>query len=393
VAATDTASRPLGWLALAALAVPGVMPRLAAAEEAPERAVFAVKHLHYEDSQAVQTNYPFYDGSEPASFSRIRVDSPSMLLSLPIGRQWLLDAGAVLDEVSGATPRYYTDISGASRMSDRRVAADLKVTRFQERTALAVGLSHSSENDYVSNALSVEARWSSEDNNNTLTGALGLASDTIRPTEGGVRDIDEEQKHSVELMVGLTSALTRNDLVQVMLTLTFGRGYFTDPYKQFDNRPRRRDAGIYLMRWNHHLPRWGASLRTSYRYYNDTFGIGAHTVEAQWVQPLDGGLKLAPLLRYHTQSSAKFYYDPVTDLEVYPGLPYEAEYSSVDQRLSAFGGITLGLKAEYGWGAWTADAKIERYEQRPEWRLGGSGSLGIDTFRATMLQVGLAYSF
>jgi hypothetical protein len=234
---------------------------------------------------------------------------------------------------------------------------------------------------------------SSEDNNNTFTAALGLASDTIRPTGGGVRSIEQEHKRSAELMVGLTSALTRNDLVQVMLTLSFGRGYFSDPYKQFDDRPRRRDAGIYLMRWNHHLPRWAASLRTSYRYYNDTFGIGAHTVEAQWVQPLDGGFKLAPLLRYHTQSSAKFYHDPVTDINVYPGLPYEAEYSSVDQRLSAFGGFTLGLKAEYSWGAWTADAKLEQYEQRPDWRLGGSGSTGIDTFRASMLQLGLAYSF
>jgi len=392
VAATE-ATRPLGWLAAAALALPGVMPRPAQAEEAPDKTVFAVKYLHYEDSQSVQTAYPFYEGSEPASFNRIRVDSPSAMLSLPIGRQWLVDASAVVDEVSGATPRYYSDVSGASRMSDRRVAGDLKLTRFEERSALAVGVAHSGENDYVSNALSLDSRWSSEDNNTTLTTALGLASDTIKPTGGGVRSIDEEHKRSAELLLGLTSAVTRNDLVQMTLTMSFGRGYFSDPYKQFDNRPRKRDSGIYMLRWNHYVSRWGASLRTSYRYYNDTFGIGAHTVEAQWVQPLAGGFKVSPLLRYYTQSSASFYHDPVTDIEVYPGLPAEVKYSTVDQRMSAFGGITAGIKAEYSWGDWTADVKVERYEQRSQWRRGGEGSPGIDPFHASMFQLGLAHSF
>jgi hypothetical protein len=392
VAATDLA-RPLGWLAAAAMAVPGVMPRPAAAEEAPDKALIALKYLHYEDSQSVQTRYPFYEGNEPSKFKRITVESPSALLSVPIGRQWLVDASAVVDEVSGATPRYYSDITGASRMSDRRVAGDLKVTHFAERSALAVGVAHSGENDYVSNALSVEGRWSTEDNNTTLTTALGLSSDTIEPTGGGVLGIEQEHKRSAEALIGLTRAVSRNDLLQMTLTMSFGRGFFSDPYKQFDSRPRSRNTGIYQLRWNHHVPRWGATLRTGYRYYHDTFGIGAHSVEAQWVQPVAEGFKVAPLLRYHTQSSASFYHDPVTDLEVYPGLPSEAKYSSDDQRLSAFGAFTAGLKAEYTWGPWTADAKVERYEQRSQWRLGGEGSLGIDPFHATFVQVGLAYSF
>jgi hypothetical protein len=65
----------------------------------------------------------------------------------------------------------------------------------------------------------------------------------------------------------------------------------------------------------------------------------------------------------------------------------------VDQRLSAFGALTVGLKTEFTWRSWTVDLKLERYEQRPAWRLGGEGSLGLDPFRATMLQAGLAYSF
>ena len=37
--------------------------------------------------------------------------------------------------------------------------------------------------------------------------------------------------------------------------------------------------------------------------------------------------------------------------------------------------------------------KLERYEQRSGWRVGGQGSPGIDPFGATMVQLGVSRSF
>jgi len=400
VAATeprDGAARPLGWLTLAALALPGVMPQAAVAEEAPEHGSVAVKYLRYQDSQSVQTRYPYYDGSEGGSFKRISVEAPALQLVLPLGRRWLVEASGTVDRVSGASPRYYSDVSGASRMEDRRTAFDAKVTRYFERAAVAVGAARSTENDYDSNAVSLEGRWSSADNNTVVSIGLGGSNDTITPVGGGVLGITEADRKTYELMLSVTRAMGRDDLAQISLGYSQGRGYFSDPYKQFDRRPDKRDITTMLLRWNHHFDEWGTTLRSSYRHYSDSFDVQAHSVELQWVVPLPLKLPLdisvSPSLRYHTQSAASFYFDPVTDLAVYPGTLGTPEFSSVDQRLSAFGGITAGLKLELQFGDWATSLKLERYEQRAQWRLGGEGSIGIDPFHANFVQVGLALRF
>jgi hypothetical protein len=281
-------------------------------------------------------------------------------------------------------------------MSDLRRAGDLKVTHYRERASYSVGVSKSRENDYDSTAGSLGASFSSEDNNRTWDVGVGYASDKITSSNDPAL---QERKRTTEAMVGVTQALTANDLVQLNLTYNQGRGFFSDPYKEPDRRPDRRDQTILLTRWNHHFADLGSTLRTSYRYYHDTFGIRAHTLGADWVQPIGSQFTLTPSLRYYGQSAASFYYDPIYDPDL--GAPYPPgyftnppEYISPDQRLSAFGAITVGLKLAYQWSPeWLTDFKAERYEQRSDWRLGGNGSPGIDPFRATFLQVGVRKRF
>ena len=67
---------------------------------------------------------------------------------------------------------------------------------------------------------------------------------------------------------------------------------------------------------------------------------------------------------------------------------------SADQRLAAFGALTLSMKASY---AVTpnvvADVKYERYRQSAALHLGSAGSPGLDAFKANFMQVGLSYRF
>lgn len=369
-----------GAIIAAALTLPGVM---AHAESAPEHGEVAIKYLSYQDSQP--------------GLDRIKVKAPSVYVLAPLSSKWAIEGSAVSDSVSGATPRYHSAISGATRkMEDKRRAGDVKVTRYFERSSWSVGLSRSKENDYDSRAVSLGATFSSEDNNRTWNVGVGYASDKIGKTGDPTLD---ERKRTTELMVGVTQALTPNDLVQVNLSFNIGRGYYSDPYKDPDIRPKRRDQRILLTRWNHYFNGPGATLRSSYRYYNDTFGIKAHTLGAEWVQPVSARVTLTPSLRYYTQSAASFYYDPVYDPDV--GAPYPPgyftnppKYISPDQRLSAFGAYTVGLKLGVQLDAdWSADIKFEQYEQRSNWRLGGSGSTGIDPFKARFVQFGLNKRF
>lgn len=383
----------LGSIVLAALSLPGVLPTAAQAQGAPEQGIVSLRYLHYEDRQEVRTRYPDYTGNEPGSFKRITVDAPSLYVLAPIAGRWSLEGSLVHDQVSGATPRYYSSVSGATvdkGMHDERTAGDVKVMHYFDRAALGVGVSHSSENDYKSSAYSLDGRISTPDNNTTFNLGLGGSNDTISSSN----DPDLlKKKRTAEIMAGITQALTSNDVVQLNLSYTHGKGYYSDPYKLFDKRPDLRKQAVMLARWNHHIASLGSTVRSSYRYYHDSFGIRAHTFEAAWVQPLGDTFVLTPSLRYHTQSAAWFYYDPVADTSVFPGPVGSPDYTSTDQRLSAFGAWTAGLKGEVRLGDWTADVKYERYEQRSEWRSFGKGSTAIDPFIADFVQVGVSKKF
>ena len=374
----------------AALALPGVVGT-AHAENAPEKGQISVKYLEYKDSQP--------------GLERIKVSAPSLYVLLPVGPQWSIEGTGVVDSVSGASPRYHTAISGASKMSDTRTAADVKVTHYAERSTYSMGLSGSKEHDYRSTAVSFDAGFSSEDNNRTWNIGLGHASDKVGSSNDLTRN---ERKRTIDLILGVTQALSSTDIVQFNLTYSNGRciddpvdksSCFSDPYKEPDLRPHKRDSGVLLGRWNHHFEDAGATLRSSYRYYGDSYGIKAHTLGFEWVQPVSSVFSLTPSLRLYSQSAAKFYYDPVYDPTV--GAPYPPryftnppEFISADQRLSAFGAVTLGLKLGVQFSPdWSADLKAELYEQRSHWRVGGAGSPGLDSFSASFFQVGLNKKF
>jgi hypothetical protein len=371
---------PFGTLVLAAMALPGVVQ----AENAPEQGLIGLRFLNYQDSQP--------------GWKRITVNSPSFLLAAPLGRDWGLEATATVDHVSGATPRYHSSVSGASTMDDERKAGDLKVTRYFQRASLSLGGAYSTEHDYLSRAFSVAGTLASDDNNTTWNAGFGHAGDKIDPTEGGYAGtIRDERKRTNDFIVGVTQAVTGDDLVQANLTHSRSTGYLNDPYKALDARPSERRQTALLLRWNHHFAGDGSTLRTSYRAYNDSWQVKASTLQLEWVKPVGGGVSLAPLLRYYTQSAASFYSDPVYDATL--GAPFPVgwdanAYNSPDQRLSAFGAFTLGLKLQWAVDAlWTFDLKGEAYQQRGEWRAGGEGSQGLEPFKARMLQVGISRKF
>ncbi|WP_141104251.1 DUF3570 domain-containing protein, partial [Noviherbaspirillum denitrificans] len=109
------AGRPFRTDALlaAALALPGVQ---AQAESAPDRGYVSMRYLDYKEWQP--------------GLERISVHTPSVAFMAPVAGDWSVEGTIVADDVSGASPRYHTAVSGASRMSDLRKAADVKVTRY-----------------------------------------------------------------------------------------------------------------------------------------------------------------------------------------------------------------------------------------------------------------------
>jgi len=378
VAATERQSRadraPLGTgILFAALAIPGILP--AQADTAPERAQISYKFLDYQDSQS--------------GWERIGVHARALSLLVPIAGEWSLEGSITSDSVSGASPAYHSQRFRAGQMQDQRTGRDLKVTRYFPRGTLSVGIADSRESDYVSKAFFVSGSLSSEDKNTTLSAGLGKSSDHINVPEIGVNN---EPKKVHDMMLGITQTLTPTDIVQLTVTYAEADGYLSDPYKYRDHRPDSKYQTAVLGRWNHHVSATGGTTRLSYRYYTDSFDIQAHTLTAEYVQPLPWEFTVTPIVRLHSQSAASFYLDPVNP--PFPTIRPRSDIQSQDQRLSAFGGASLGIKVSKRISPdLVVDGRYEYYEQRSSWRPFGNGSPGIEPFRANMLQLGITYFF
>jgi hypothetical protein len=385
-------------LVAAALVLPSV--QFAYAEAAPEHGVVSLKYLNYQDSQSVDT---------PATASllsrdRIAVNALSIMTVMPVAGEWSVGVSFMEDSVTGASPAYHSagfpasksDLeSGAS--GELRHSVDLQLTRYLPQGSVTAGTSYSTESDYVSRSCSLQGSFSTEDKNTTFTLGGSFNSDTIDLNKPNVvlskQQLAEEKKQVFAGLAGVTRVLTKKDIVQFNLGYTNGNGYYTDPYKDPDQRPRDRNSFTALGRWNHHFDNTDGTARLSYRYYSDTFGIRAHTLDAEYVQPLHHGWTLTPLLRLYTQSEADFYFTVAEEKFIgdTPQPPTSGPYYTEDQRLSAFGAVTLGLKVSKQLNPdWLVDLKFEQYEQRDEWSLNGSGDPGLATFNARSIQVGIS---
>jgi hypothetical protein len=364
---------------MAALALPGTAP--AQVEPVPGERLVAFKWLSYDDWQP--------------GLDRIRVESPSLLVRTPVGERWALEASGTTDRVSGASPRWHTAVSGASRMSDRRRAGDVKLTRLDERRSVTLGAAASSENDFDSRAVSLAAAWASDDNNRTWNAGLAFTRDRIGSTDDPALDAS---RRTWEATGGVTQVLSRADIVQAGLTVAYGSGFYDDPYKRPDRRPDERRQLIGQLRWNHHFEAADLTLRSSLRGYRDSFGIRSTTLQFEPVVQVQPAFTVTPSLRLYTQRAASFYFDPTysfTGAPDPPGFPADPDaLVSADQRLAGFGAVTLGIKLAVTWGeGWSADLRLDRYEQRSGWRVGGPGSPGLAPFSARFVQVGLARRF
>lgn len=367
----------------AALALPGIAP--SAHAEPPPDAQVGARYLDYRDRQP--------------GLDRVTVRSPSVWFVTPIGSDWSAAGTLGTDSVSGASPAWHASISSASRFSDRRTTGDWRVTRHFARSTLSVGAVHSDEDDYRSRALSIAGSLSSDDGNTTWALAVGGAWDTLNPSNNRVRDAE---RRATDVLATVTRVLTPVDVVQVGLGVARYEGYLDDPYKTFDQRPDSRDQALLQLRWNHHFADGalgGSTLRTSYRGFRDSWGVRAHTLAAEWVRPVGHGWTLTPLVRLHSQSAARFYYDPVYDPRL--GAPFppgwlasrDAERSS-DARLSAFGAASVGLRTAVAFaGGWSAELRTEWYRQKASWRAFGDGSPGLATLDARIVQLSVNRRF
>lgn len=332
------------------------------------------------------------------TLDRMRVRAWSTRWQLPMAETWSLDLTTVVDVISGASPTWYAVPDSFGEVDDRRRAADVKLVREWGRWRTTLGLATSSEADYRSLGRSLRVARASEDRNLVFDLAYSDTRDRIDPVN---RVVSDERKAIRDGLLGVTWVASPVDVVQVQLVRSLGEGYYSDPYKLLDQRPRERRQSVAMLRWNHHRIDWETTFRFSLRAYQDSWGLRSQTLGVDTVVPLApylsaaSGWTVTPSVRLYSQNAARFFAPPDPAAPERPRLPADFRFGetllSFDQRLAAFGALTLGLKLDWQLSPRTRlNLKWEAYRQRNDWAWNAPGTAGLPDFQARFLGFGFS---
>lgn len=367
MAATDNPISPrLAALATAAMALPGLVPQA--------RAAMPIENMGFD------IDYSYY---EEGGANRMKVEVEQATFRTPLLNQFDFTINGVRDAISGASPIFNTpcqntpsggpsknikggssvpsgrnctgalgktrQIMSAETISDIRDGVDMKLNYYHGDTTVGLGGGVSKEHDYNSDFVNFDLRQELNNKLTTVAFGYGYSSDVVSPTH---QDWSKD-KRSHQFLAGLTQVLGKNTLWQGNLTYSFSDGYLTDPYKYVwslknlnypnyniphEKRPSEHHQWAVLNRVIQYFPDLnGAALHGDYRYFVDDWGVHAHTLELGWIQPIAGGWKIEPKIRYYSQDQASFYHDFFWDIS-------NAKAYSSDYRLADFGAISAGVK-------------------------------------------------
>jgi hypothetical protein len=353
--------------------------------------------------------YKYQDYREAGG--RVTVEVHSAAIEKDFGTAMHLKVEGVIDAIAGATPNGQPAPAGStqvplSKLTDKRKAWNAAFSRQFERINVALGVANSRESDYISNGWSLNTLTDFNQKNTTLLAGVAGTEDDVKVFFQAPR----ARKRGNDVILGVTQLLDKN--TSLTANLTWGRqtGYLADPYKLVEknteiiqgvflpltfpeNRPGERDKALALAGLNRAFPEARGALDASYRFYRDTYGLRAHTLDLAWFQHAGSRVILRPGLRFYQQNAADFYRYRLDGTAITPtaGAPRPAgPFYSSDWRLSAMRTWNYGLKLIVNaTDALQLDAAFERYEMR-----GRDGVTPQSAYcRANILTLGVKFSW
>ncbi len=308
-------------------------------------------------------SYKYEDYQEDGN--RIAVKTQSALINQDLTPDLHLKLQGVIDAIAGATPNGQPAPAGSdqvvlTQIHDRRKAWEADLSNQFPGINVAAGFANSRESDYVSNGWSLNTLTGFNEKNTTLLAGVAGTDDSVKV----FFQSPWEKKHTIQAIVGLTQLLDPRTAVTVDVSWARVTGFLSDPYKLVqktvevapgitlpftfgENRPADRDQWTVYLGLNHAFPELNAALEAGYRYYHDTFGTDAHTVEVSWLQRLGAQVLLRPNLRFYSQTAANFYHYNLDQTSIVPSATLPAPqgpFYSSDHRISELNAYTYGLQ-------------------------------------------------
>jgi hypothetical protein len=257
-----------------------------------------------------------------------------------------------VDALSGATRNY----------SETRNDLNFSVARRMGETQVRPAYIRSQENDYLSETFKLDLEQDLFSRNTTLSLGVRHLSDSIRPSwsQGPSQSLLTNA-----LSLGLSQVLTRLTVLRLGFDFADYEGLLSNPYAfvQIGNAtaspmpestPDWRQRSDLSASLKQALP-WDASFEFWYRYYQDTWDVHAHTLQASMAQQL-GPLVVEASGRYYVQNAAYFFKNFYTQVE---------PFMSRDLKLADFSTtmLSLALRGELAEG-WSGELRYSRLSRQ-----------------------------
>ena len=292
----------------------------------------------------------------------ITIQGPSVLVRKKVGDNLSLSASYYEDMISSAS----IDVKlSASPYHETRKQESVGADYLHGKSTYSAGFITSKEPDYKANTSYFSVSQDMFGDLTTLT--LGYRRGWDRVFKDG-KDIATGQIVHVPFNNGLSQAiadhrgyslsltqiLTRNAILGFNYELLTDQGYLANPYREIrflspgqgrgfmlaeQVYPNTRTSNAASVQLKYYLP-YRAALTGQYRFFHDTWGVLAHTVELDYTHPAGKHWIFESSLRYYTQKHADFYSD------LFPRANYQ-NFMGRDRELAAFHSYTLGAGASY----------------------------------------------
>lgn len=253
------------------------------------------------------------------------------------------------------SPSFHNNNVPVTHIQDKRYAFSLAAPVTFDIHTITPQVSYSTESDYHSLGIALNYAAQLNQKNTTLQAGWSHNFDSVRDATL----VNWQDKNSDEFLVGINQLLTPKSYLTAAFTFGDERGYLSDPYRgvmaednftQYnpedaslipENRPRFRSKEVFYTSYTRFIDPLNGSADVGYRFYHDSYGIFAHTLETAWHQKIGNHLVLTPSFRYYWQSAASFYYVLVPDFDHLP------PYYSADYRLSRFQSFNFSIALTY----------------------------------------------
>jgi hypothetical protein len=289
----------------------------------------------------VDALYHAYDGGG------MEIDGPFVLVRKSAGSQFSLNGHYYVDSVSSAS---IDVVATASPYEEERTEYSAGLDYIHDKTIVSLGYTNSEENDFSADTVFVSI---SQDFFGDLTN-LSMGYSRGWDEVGMIQSDFHEETDRQSYKLGLSQVITKNMLMGLDVDVITDEGYLNNPYRSYrylvgsgfetatEKYPETRTSTAVAIRSLYYLP-YRASLKTEYRYFSDSWGVDANTLEFQYVHPVGPSWVFEGRYRIYKQEKADFYSDlfPYKDSQDFMGR---------DKELSTFSNYTLGLGASYIFG-------------------------------------------